>query len=440
MKKWILIALTILSVLGFSVKCARADNQADIKIDGQFTDWDGVNKSKVGYYHMGNWAVEVGNEDLWVYIDNGGNSDMSIPTQNYTLKVGSKSYNLAFSSSDSQVTITARDMNNSWQSLGDVGTGIIKKDGSKQTGEFTLSLSKLGVSSAKADETTLANSSLGSQTVTGTTFQSSSSSSSSNADSSSASSSSSSSTTESSSSSSVSSSSSEATSGSQSSVSSSSSQANPNNQSNNLGVVIDGSFTDWDDKTKSAMQITGDNDNIKNVSLLADDKDIYFYIEMHPVLSGGYVTFQPAGYELTVGNVTYYLDFNGNSTVNLDEGQTKLVKLGIYNAKDNSYVTLNDQVGVTKKKISQKMGDGSTVEGEAYVLECAVPFSALKSSSNTSGQTIALANRNLWTGQVNVAGGSTKPLILAGTGLLIAAFSVYKFGGFKNRTRGKKAK
>ncbi|KRL36799.1 Firmicu-CTERM sorting domain-containing protein [Liquorilactobacillus uvarum] len=435
MRKWILIALTILGSFLLLMDGARADKQTDIKIDGEFNDWQSISKSQVGYYHMGNWAVAVGNEDLWIYIDNGGNSDISIPTQNYTLTVGNKSYNLVFTGSDSQLTVTARDMNNSWQSLGDVGTGIIKKDGSKQNGEFTLSLSKLGASSSGSEKTTLANSNLGSQTVTGSSVQSSSDSASSSAGSSSSSSSSSSST-DSSSSSSVSDTSSE----SQSSVSSSSSQANPNNQSNDLGVVIDGSFNDWDDKTKSAMKITGDNDNIKNVSLLADDKDIYFYIEMHPVLSGGYVTFQPAGYELTVGNITYYLDFNGNSTVNLDEGQTKLVKLGIYNAKDNSYVTLNDQVGVTKKKISQKMGDGSTVEGEAYVLECAVPFSALKASSNTSGQTIALANRNLWTGQVNVTGGSTGPLILAGAGLLIAGFSVYKFGVFDNKSRRKKVK
>ncbi|KRL00990.1 hypothetical protein FC81_GL001592 [Liquorilactobacillus capillatus DSM 19910] len=412
----------------------NADSQTELKLDGQFNDWEQVNKTPVGYYHMGNWALAVSNDSVWLYVDNGGNADMSIPMQNYTLKVADKAYNLEFASSGSQITVTARNMSDNWRSMGEVGTGIISKNGSKQTGEFTLALGKLGLNTTKAKdaEVTLTNSSLGSQTATATDIQSSSTAASSSSASSTTSSSSSSSATSSSSTSSSNNTS--ATSETAGAQSSSSAQANPNNQSNNLGIAIDGQFNDWTDKPQSPMKIVGDDDNIKNVSLLADGKNVYFYIEMHPVLSGGYVNFQPAGYKLKVGNVVYDIDFNHNTTVNLNDGETKMVTLGIYNAHDNWYTTLNNQVAVTRKKISQKMGDGSTVTGEAYVFECAVPFSALKGSSNMSGQTITLANRNLWTGEVNAAGGSTQPLILAGIGLTIALFAVYKFSGIKSNS------
>jgi hypothetical protein len=60
------------------------------------------------------------------------------------------------------------------------------------------------------------------------------------------------------------------------------------------------------------MKENGDNDNIKYVSLLTDDKNVYFYVEMKPQLSGGYTELQPSGYKLTVGGVVYDIDFNNN--------------------------------------------------------------------------------------------------------------------------------
>lgn len=438
MKKLILVLFTMLSLFLISIDRIYADSHADIKIDGQFNDWDHINKAQVGYYNMGSWTMVVSEDTLSFYIDNGNNSNISIPDKNYTLKVGNRSYDLEFNNSDGQVSVTARDINDSWRSLGNVGTGIIKKDGSKQTGEFSVPLMKLGISTANAAETTLNNPNLGPQTVTATASQiNSSSSDSSNASSSSSANSSSSSSSNSNSSSASETSSSNSAEGSstpQDSASSSSSQASPNNQTNNLGISIDGNFNDWSDKPKAPMKIEGDDDNIKYVSLLADDKNIYFYIEMRPVLSGGYVNFQPSGYELTVGNAKYFLDLNKNKTVELNEGQVKLVTLGIYNSKTDKYEKLDDHVAVTKKKITQKMGDGSTVTGEGYLFECAVPLSELKESSNMPGQTIALANKNLWTGQVNASGGSTKPIILAVVGLLIAIFSAYKYGNCKSKS------
>ena len=192
-----------------------------------------------------------------------------------------------------------------------------------------------------------------------------------------------------------------------------------------LNIKIDGNFSDWDNVEKSPMVINGDNDNIKYAALVADDQNIYFYVMMHPVLSGGYTSFQPSGYDLTIGGKEFWISFNNNQTVNLDVGQKQAVSMNIYSS-DGS-VDLSNQAVVAKQNIDQKMGDGSTVKGTGYVFECAVPFSKLKGISNTSGQTITLKNSNLWNGELTTTGGSTGPILLASTGVAIAGWSVYQF-------------
>ncbi|MCI1921633.1 MAG: Firmicu-CTERM sorting domain-containing protein [Liquorilactobacillus nagelii] len=204
-----------------------------------------------------------------------------------------------------------------------------------------------------------------------------------------------------------------------------SSSTSQSSATGNLGITINGDFSDWYDKTKSAMKENGDNDNIKYVSLLTDDKNVYFYVEMKPQLSGGYTELQPSGYKLTVGGVVYDIDFNNNKSVSLSKGQIKELSVGIYNEKTGSYTVLNNQVAVKYQKITQEMGDSSSVDGWGAVLECEIPFSALTSSSNTAGQVITLANRNLWEGQVTASGGSTRPFILALISFLVAVGALW---------------
>jgi uncharacterized protein (TIGR04145 family) len=198
--------------------------------------------------------------------------------------------------------------------------------------------------------------------------------------------------------------------------------ANNNNVHGSMGITIDGKFHDWDDITKSAMTINGDNDNIKYAALVADSENIYFYVLMNPVLSGGYTSFQPAGYDLTVGGKEFWITFNNGQTVNLDEGQSQMVSTNIYSSDAN--VNLNGQAAVGKQSIDQTMGDGKKVKGIGYVFECAIPLKDLKGISDISDQTITLKNRNLWDGEIDTTGGSTGPVLLAGTGFAIAGWSV----------------
>lgn len=208
-----------------------------------------------------------------------------------------------------------------------------------------------------------------------------------------------------------------------------------NNESGDLGITIDGNFDDWADKTKQPMKFPWDNDNIKYASMLTDNDNIYLYVMMHPVLSGGYTNFQPSGYTLNVGGKTFSIDFNGNQTVKLDVGDKKAVALGIYDNSTGSYETVNDCVYVANQYINQKMGDGKTVKGTGYVFEAKIPFKDLKGISNTSGQNISLENNNLWSGKLHVTGGSTGPVVLASTGFVIAIAAVLKYSGFNFKKR-----
>lgn len=211
--------------------------------------------------------------------------------------------------------------------------------------------------------------------------------------------------------------------------------ANDNNQAGDLGINIDGKFNDWTDKDKHPMKISGDNDNIKNVSFLTDSNNIYLYISMEPKLVGGYTDFQPSGYNLTVGGKIFYVSFNNNQTVNLNVGDSKAVSMNIYGA-DGSNKNLSNSVYVNRQNITQnryEQGKPRPTKGTSYRFEAKIPFKDLNGISNTTGQNIKLENSTLWTGSVESSGGSTGPVLLASTGFVIALGSVVGLPILKKR-------
>ncbi|WP_334341485.1 Firmicu-CTERM sorting domain-containing protein [Companilactobacillus sp. HBUAS56275] len=211
--------------------------------------------------------------------------------------------------------------------------------------------------------------------------------------------------------------------------------ANDNNQAGDLGISIDGKFDDWADKDKHPMKASGDDDNIKNVSFLTDNNNIYLYISMEPKLVDGYTDFQPSGYILTVGGKVFYVSFNDNRTVHLNVDESKAVSLGIYGA-DGSNKTLNDLVYVNRRNITQHryvQGTLRPTKGTSYRFEAKIPFKDLHNISNTAGQNIKIENPNLWNGSVQASGGSTGPVLLASTGFVIALGSVVGLPILKKR-------
>ncbi|WP_158610629.1 Firmicu-CTERM sorting domain-containing protein [Lactiplantibacillus garii] len=426
-------------------------------------NWDNVTKTKLGWYYTTNVAVTQNSHQVSFYVDTGTNPAWyNIPTHNYDLTVGNHHYSVHYEQSGSTVTFSAMNTD-TWKDLGTVGSGTLTTKNGLGVLIGSISYQALGLAAEQTVPVSLGNSELGSEAVqgvfddqtTGTTTGSSTetdstaTSSSSSTETSSAATSSSSSTatssaTSSSSSSTATSSSSSATKSSSTTsdpakqavdgaasdvASSSSSQANNNNVNGSLGITIDGDMSDWADKDKQAMTSKGDNDNVKNVALLTDDQAIYAYVGMHPKLAGGYTNFMPSGYTIDIGGKTYYITFNNGTTVNLAVGQKQAVTMNIYG--DNQSTNLTGMAYVTRSKITQKNGNDSDYDGTAYSVEFKVPFDKLTGVSKTSGQTITLANQNLWTGSVQSSGGSTGPVVLASVGFVIAIGSVIGVVGLK---------
>lgn len=207
--------------------------------------------------------------------------------------------------------------------------------------------------------------------------------------------------------------------------------ASNNNVNNSLNINIDGQFSDWDDITKTDMTEDGDDDNVKPSAMVTDDNNVYFYVSMTPVLSGGYTTFQASGYTLVINGQKYYVTLNNNSGLTLDDGKTQLVDVSIWDNDTNTNVDVGNTCGVTKETITQSMGDGSKVTGQAYVWEVKIPFSDLEKASgskdmNLAGSTIKLENSTLWSGSLTATSASSGPVVLASVGFVIAGFSVYK--------------
>ncbi|MFD0898612.1 Firmicu-CTERM sorting domain-containing protein [Loigolactobacillus binensis] len=399
-------------------------------------DWSGVTATSFGYDGTKTGTYKITTDGTYLYFQvNMGSLTSSIPND-YQVTIGSKDFTLTTSETNGTLTLSARGGGTNWQTISNVGSAVKSVAGTSPVLTAKVSLATLGVKQTNsAQAITLSCYDLGLQKATAT-LSAAPVESTTGSDSNANSTSNSSSTTSSSSSANAVS---QALAGSSSDqATTDSDQAANNNTAGSLGITIDGDFSDWADKDMSDMYITGDSDNLKKASLLADEDNIYFYVAMMPKLgnggTSGYADFQASGYQLNVGGVIYDLDFNNNSTVTLSVGQKQAVTLGVYNEKTAAYTAYTNDAYVANKKLTQYNGSGQAVTGNGYVLECSVPFSALSGTSNTAGQTITLANSNLWTGKLQTTGGSTGPVLLAGVGFVIASVTVVKLTGNKKLT------
>lgn len=286
-------------------------------------DWSTIASTSVGYNGKGTFAVTGDSTNVYFHVDMGG-MVQDIPTNNYYLVIGTQGYTLSFSAASGSTTISAIGSGTNWQTINNVGTATIISNSTVRTIDGQLSLKALNIQTpAVTQDLNFSNSGLGSEAASGKIVPDSTQSSSSST--ATTSSTTTSSSTDSSSTSSSENAASQALAGSSDDqASSDSTQATNNNTSENLGIKIDGDFSDWADKTLSDMYISGDQDNLKKAALLADNKNVYFYVAMMPKLgngsTSGYATFQASGYQLNVGGIIYDISFNNNSTVTLDVG------------------------------------------------------------------------------------------------------------------------
>lgn len=193
---------------------------------------------------------------------------------------------------------------------------------------------------------------------------------------------------------------------------------------NDFGIKIDGNFSDWSDKKKTDIQSNNDVYNIKQEVLLADGRNIYFYLDMSPKKGNGYNNLQPTGYQLRVGDKLFWLTIQ--DTYNLQINEKRAVKIYAYEQDSTGSgvdeILPNAKAYITKVNIE---ADSGVKNGSTQKLEFEIPFSDLKAVSTTS-QKVTMHNDNLGNQTLTTEGGSTGPIVLAISGLAIACFGIIK--------------
>jgi len=193
---------------------------------------------------------------------------------------------------------------------------------------------------------------------------------------------------------------------------------------NKYDITIDGNFDDWSGKPMTEVKENGDDYNIKRESLVADDDNIYFYLNMSPEHGGGYSTLQPSGYVLNVGSKTFYVTFKTDGT--LSDDTTVSGTVNAWNSENGGSGDLS--------QATMKVHRYKTANGHNDIMEARIPLSELKVAGGS--QTITMKNANLGTQTLTATGGSTGPFILAGIGMVIALGGAGTF--IKTKSKSKK--
>lgn len=194
---------------------------------------------------------------------------------------------------------------------------------------------------------------------------------------------------------------------------------------NKFGITIDGNFSDWENKPKTDIDFgQADNFNIKQGVLLADQNNIYFYLDMSPKHGVGYAELQTSSYELKVGNKRYWLDVQGAGGLTVN--QVKRINLKIWENDDTGGNVLGvfDQVKAYERR-TPVHADSGVINGTSDKMEVMIPLSVLKVGGTTE-QKISIHNANLGNQTLNTVGGSTGPILLAISGLAIAVLAIMK--------------
>ncbi|KRK99087.1 Firmicu-CTERM sorting domain-containing protein [Companilactobacillus futsaii] len=177
-----------------------------------------------------------------------------------------------------------------------------------------------------------------------------------------------------------------------------------------FNIKIDGKFSDWDDKPKHDVYY--DFGPVKEASLLADDKYIYYYVstsKSHKDTLG----FQTIDYQLKIGNRQHVI-YVKNAW---DIKPNKNTKVLLQDTSNGDRNLVNSSAIVHRF-----VGPGY----DYAIMECRIPYEELDVAP-MAGQEISMKTPQLGTQVIMAAGGSTGPYVLAGVGISIAAFGIFKY-------------
>ncbi|WP_338078484.1 Firmicu-CTERM sorting domain-containing protein [Companilactobacillus crustorum] len=168
--------------------------------------------------------------------------------------------------------------------------------------------------------------------------------------------------------------------------------------------------------------LPNDNYNIKHESLLGDEDNVYFFLDMSPEHGYGYKTIQPSGYELTVGDKTFSLTVQ--NPYNLQVNHPRKVGLWVYEHDGIGNVNKEVDNVACLNRVPIKVDSGVGL-GYTEKMEFKLPLSEL-GIKGTASQNITMTNHNLGDQTLHTTGGSTGPILLAVSGFAIALLAVIK--------------
>lgn len=187
------------------------------------------------------------------------------------------------------------------------------------------------------------------------------------------------------------------------------------------GIVIDGKFTDWQDKLKTDLYSRNDDYNIKKGSLLRDESTLYFYLNMNPTEhQGGYVNIQSGGYRLFLDGHEYIIDLN-NKALNVSQipvGTSKPVDLWVYDSHNWSSKVIRGGGAVYRYS---KPGNISNT-----VLEMRIPLQEIVPDAKIIKK-IEIAHEAIWDGRLIHTGADTGSFLITSAGALMAVGGFIKF-------------
>lgn len=173
-------------------------------------------------------------------------------------------------------------------------------------------------------------------------------------------------------------------------------------------IMIDGNFDDW--KNQTVQKWTTDKFTYHDIGFTADDKNVYAYVSMAP---GNYKVMQPSGYQITINNHTYDLNFHVYDKLwSLKPGEGGQFSADVWE-RTKSHDTTLDNAGYM---LREKEADGRGND----VMEVAIPLSTFGNDVNQFS-TFTLKNPNLGTDEITTSGASTAPYALAAIGAIFAA-------------------
>lgn len=189
---------------------------------------------------------------------------------------------------------------------------------------------------------------------------------------------------------------------------------------NSFGIQIDGKFNDWQAQPKTELKVSGDDYNIKQASLLADEDYLYFYLNMAPYTGNGYNTLQTSSYKLTIQNKVIWLDFEVHNLHSLTVGKLTPFKIKAW-AEDGSLgsgkILNNAQAMLVRQPVKTGYSD---------VIEMRIPLRDFNLALSSQA-TISLSNQNLGEQTLTTTGASSWPFLLVGLALLLSLLGVSRY-------------